>query len=72
METVSDNESKLGSYLKPKINYATLSFLNWILKDNPSDHNAEDEEAEGIVLQPRYPWEGSDRDYTYEEVCVWF
>lgn len=30
--------------------------------------NAEgDEEGEGIVLQ-RYPWEGSDRDYHYEEV----
>ncbi|RVX22932.1 Eukaryotic translation initiation factor 2 subunit beta [Vitis vinifera] len=32
------------------------------------DHNGEDEEGEGIVLQPRYPWEGSDRDYKYEEL----
>lgn len=32
------------------------------------DHTGEDEEGEGIMLQPRYPWEGSDRDYEYEEV----
>lgn len=32
------------------------------------DHIGEDEEAEGIVLQPQLPWEGSDRDYEYEEV----
>lgn len=32
------------------------------------DHAGEDEEVEGTVLQPRYPWEGSDRDYEYEEV----
>ncbi|RVW56498.1 Eukaryotic translation initiation factor 2 subunit beta [Vitis vinifera] len=34
------------------------------------DHNGEDEEGEGIVLQPRYPWEGSDRDYKYEEFNI--
>ncbi|XP_058110713.1 eukaryotic translation initiation factor 2 subunit beta-like [Magnolia sinica] len=32
------------------------------------DHIGEEEEAEGIVLQSRYPWEGSDRDYKYEEL----
>lgn len=32
------------------------------------DH-AEDEEEEALALHPRYPWEGSDRDYEYEEVC---
>lgn len=26
------------------------------------------EEGDGLVLQQRYPWEGSDRDYEYEEV----
>lgn len=36
------------------------------------DHNAEDEEGEGIVLQSRNPWEGSDRDYEYEEVYLLF
>lgn len=32
------------------------------------DHIGEDEEGEGIILQPQFPWEGSDRDYEYEEV----
>jgi len=32
------------------------------------DH-AEDNEEEAVALQPCYPWEGSDRDYQYEEVC---
>ncbi|KAK9159326.1 hypothetical protein Scep_005900 [Stephania cephalantha] len=29
---------------------------------------AEGEEGEGIVLQAQYPWEGTDRDYEYEEL----
>ncbi|KAE9447516.1 hypothetical protein C3L33_20574, partial [Rhododendron williamsianum] len=29
---------------------------------------AEDEEGDGIILQQQYPWEGSDRDYDYEEL----
>nr|ABK22171.1 unknown [Picea sitchensis] len=29
---------------------------------------AEDEEGEGIILHARYPWEGTDRDYKYEEL----
>ncbi|KAI7983621.1 Poly(A)-specific ribonuclease PARN-like [Camellia lanceoleosa] len=29
---------------------------------------SEDEESEGIVVQSQYLWEGSDRDYDYEEV----
>ncbi|BBN06044.1 translation initiation factor 2 subunit 2 [Marchantia polymorpha subsp. ruderalis] len=28
----------------------------------------EEEEAEGIVLEARFPWEGTDRDYKYEEL----
>lgn len=28
----------------------------------------EDEEGDGIILQQQYPWEGSDRDYDYEEL----
>ncbi|XP_042475650.1 eukaryotic translation initiation factor 2 subunit beta-like [Macadamia integrifolia] len=32
------------------------------------DHVGEDEEGEGIVLGQKYPWEGSDRDYEYEEL----
>lgn len=34
------------------------------------DAIGDDEEGDGIVLQ-QYPWEGSDRDYEYEEVRVW-
>lgn len=33
------------------------------------EHPAEDEEGEGIILGASNPWEGSDRDYEYEEVC---
>ncbi|KAF5470318.1 hypothetical protein F2P56_010838 [Juglans regia] len=36
--------------------------------EDVDDHAGEDEEGEGTVLQPRYPWEGSDRDYEYEEL----
>jgi len=32
------------------------------------DDNAEDDEGEAAALQVRYPWEGSDRDYKYEEL----
>ena len=46
----------------------------------PDDQAGEDEEGEGIVLggaaATRYPWEGTDRDYKYEEVfntpCIKF
>ena len=32
----------------------------------------DEEDAEGIDLQQqqRYPWEGSDRDYIYDEVSI--
>ncbi|XP_021766887.1 eukaryotic translation initiation factor 2 subunit beta-like [Chenopodium quinoa] len=39
--------------------------------EEKDDNIEEDEEGEGIVLQGErtlYPWEGSDRDYTYEEL----
>lgn len=28
----------------------------------------DEEEAVGIVLEAAFPWEGTDRDYKYEEV----
>lgn len=37
-----------------------------------SDDFGEDEEGEGIVLQQQLPWEGTDRDYEYEEVSLYF
>ncbi|KAK3151535.1 hypothetical protein QOZ80_3AG0247140 [Eleusine coracana subsp. coracana] len=38
--------------------------------DTAGEQVGEDEEAEGIVLgsAPKYPWEGTDRDYKYEEL----
>jgi len=41
--------------------YAFLGFL---------DHAGEDEKGEGADLQQqqRNPWDGTDRDYEYEEV----
>ncbi|PSR95011.1 Eukaryotic translation initiation factor 2 subunit beta like [Actinidia chinensis var. chinensis] len=36
--------------------------------DDFDDPIGEEEEGEGIILQPQFPWEGSDRDYEYEEV----
>ena len=32
-------------------------------------HGGEDE-ADANHSEPKYPWEGTDRDYLYEEVCV--
>ncbi|KAG6583311.1 hypothetical protein SDJN03_19243, partial [Cucurbita argyrosperma subsp. sororia] len=32
------------------------------------DQAGENEDQDGITLQYRYPWEGSDRDYEYEEL----
>lgn len=37
-------------------------------EDDIDDHIGEDEEGEGIELRPRYSWEGTDRDYEYEEL----
>ncbi|GMH19345.1 hypothetical protein Nepgr_021186 [Nepenthes gracilis] len=39
--------------------------------EDGDDPIGDEEEGEGIVLQlqlPRYPWEGTDRDYVYEEL----
>ncbi|KAF3503415.1 hypothetical protein F2Q69_00044397 [Brassica cretica] len=49
------------------------SSLNEESLDDPEDldeHANDEEDAEGIDLQQqqRYPWEGSDRDYIYDEL----
>ncbi|GFY83870.1 eukaryotic translation initiation factor 2 beta subunit [Actinidia rufa] len=36
--------------------------------DKEEDLDGEDEEGEEIALQQQYPWEGSNRDYDYEEL----
>ncbi|KAI4326028.1 hypothetical protein MLD38_031384 [Melastoma candidum] len=38
------------------------------VKEDMDDLGGDDEEGEGIVLQQRYPWDGTDRDYLYEEL----
>ncbi|KAL0688315.1 hypothetical protein Bca4012_087992 [Brassica carinata] len=36
-----------------------------------AEHPNDEEEVEGIDLhQQRYPWEGSDMDYLYDEVSI--
>ncbi|XP_031377875.1 eukaryotic translation initiation factor 2 subunit beta-like isoform X3 [Punica granatum] len=37
-------------------------------RDDLDDHAGEDEDTDGAVPQQIYPWEGSDRDYQYEEL----
>ncbi|KAL5974824.1 hypothetical protein ACLOJK_031496, partial [Asimina triloba] len=57
---------------KKKKKPVETDFLNEENKDPgddlDDDHIGEDEEGEGIVLLSRYPWEGTDRDYKYEEL----
>ncbi|XP_028082740.1 uncharacterized protein LOC114284063 [Camellia sinensis] len=55
--------------------YSILFYFNCVrhcsrnnLIFHPLNCVGEDEKGEGIVLQSRYPWEGSDRDYDYEEL----
>ncbi|KAK3015793.1 hypothetical protein RJ639_007218 [Escallonia herrerae] len=36
--------------------------------DEDIDGRISEDEGEGHVLQPQYPWEGSNRDYVYEEM----
>ncbi|KAK1353127.1 Eukaryotic translation initiation factor 2 subunit beta [Heracleum sosnowskyi] len=36
--------------------------------DDLEDNIGEDEEGEGIILQQQLPWEGTERDYEYEEL----
>lgn len=47
----------------------TLAFLFSL---SLSDNFGEDEEGEGIILQQQLPWEGTERDYEYEEVSLVF
>ncbi|KAF5954555.1 hypothetical protein HYC85_007411 [Camellia sinensis] len=69
---VSDGLENTFSGLKKKkkkpVQTDVLSDEKENLGDDFDDHIGEDEEGEGIILQPQFPWEGSDRDYEYEEV----
>lgn len=47
----------------------TVWVLWWWVQGEELPEEDDDEEAEGIVLEEvRFPWEGSDRDYKYDEV----
>ncbi|GAU42313.1 hypothetical protein TSUD_140500 [Trifolium subterraneum] len=39
-----------------------------LLIDNLVKGTSDDDEEESVALHPCYPWEGSDRDYEYEEL----
>ncbi|CAK9167968.1 unnamed protein product, partial [Ilex paraguariensis] len=69
--SVSDGlETSFSGLKKKKKKPAHTDLLN-DEKENEGndfdDHIGEDEEGDGIVLQQQFPWEGSDRDYKYEE-----
>ncbi|WRX25147.1 Translation initiation factor IF2/IF5 domain - like 2 [Theobroma cacao] len=53
---------------KKQVEASTLNEESGDAGDDFDDHIDGDEEGDGIVLQQRYPWEGSDRDYEYEEL----
>ncbi|XP_042506972.1 eukaryotic translation initiation factor 2 subunit beta-like [Macadamia integrifolia] len=70
--SVSDGVENTFAGMKKKKKKAvetdTLNDENGDAGEDLNDHVGEDEEGEGIVLGQRYPWEGSDRDYEYEEL----
>ncbi|KAG5567103.1 hypothetical protein RHGRI_002613 [Rhododendron griersonianum] len=67
-DSVENTFSGLKKKKKKPVQTEVLSDENENVGDDLDDHIGEDEEGEGIVLQPQLPWEGSDRDYEYEEL----
>ncbi|XP_072961064.1 eukaryotic translation initiation factor 2 subunit beta-like [Typha angustifolia] len=71
--TVAESEPSFVGLKKKKKKPVETDFLNDENGDAGEDVNdeqiREDEEGEGIVLGgAQYPWEGTDRDYKYEEL----
>ncbi|CAL5424736.1 unnamed protein product [Camellia sinensis] len=70
--SVSDGLESTFSGLKKKkkksVHTDLLSDEKESVVDDLDDHIGDDEEGEGIILRPQFPWEGSDRDYKYEEL----
>ncbi|KAF5742754.1 hypothetical protein HS088_TW09G00814 [Tripterygium wilfordii] len=70
--SVSDGvENTFANMKKKKKKPVETNILNEESGDALEDldeHADQDEEVEAIDLQPRCPWEGSDRDYEYEEL----
>ncbi|XP_043718254.1 eukaryotic translation initiation factor 2 subunit beta-like [Telopea speciosissima] len=67
-EGVENTFAGMKKKKKKPVETDTLSDENGDAGEDLDDHVGEDDEGEGIVLGQRYPWEGSDRDYTYEEL----
>ncbi|KAF5728785.1 eukaryotic translation initiation factor 2 subunit beta [Tripterygium wilfordii] len=69
--SVSDGVENTFAGMKKKKKPVQTNILHEEIGDAVEDldeHAGQDEEAEAIDLRPRYPWEGSDRDYEYEEL----
>jgi hypothetical protein len=49
------------------VTVVTVKFFSMIVLTSGLEP-VDDEEGEGIVLRSAYPWEGTTRDYYYEEV----
>ncbi|CAH2054564.1 unnamed protein product [Thlaspi arvense] len=58
-----------GMEVKKKPVSVESSSLNDESVEALDEHGNDEEERDGVILQQkRYPWEGSDRDYQYEEI----
>ncbi|KAB2620954.1 eukaryotic translation initiation factor 2 subunit beta-like [Pyrus ussuriensis x Pyrus communis] len=67
--TVSEGQRESFTGLKRRRRSHILNEESGDPVEDLNERTGEDEEGEGIVLEtPSYPWEGSDRDYTYEEL----
>ncbi|KAF8402464.1 hypothetical protein HHK36_010548 [Tetracentron sinense] len=53
---------------KKPVETDNLSDENGDAGEHLDNHLGDDEKAEGIVQQSRYPWDGSEREYDYEEL----
>lgn len=65
-------ESTFTGLKKKKKKQVDSSILNDEAAAEPAEESedrvGEDEEVEATIPQTRYPWEGTDRDYEYEEL----
>ncbi|KAK4788228.1 hypothetical protein SAY86_019547 [Trapa natans] len=69
--SVTDGIDSTFSGLKKKKKKPVEAILideNEDLREDLDDHAGDDEVGDGSVTQQIYPWEGSERDYQYEEL----
>ncbi|KAL6204263.1 hypothetical protein ACLB2K_021531 [Fragaria x ananassa] len=68
---ISDEESTFSGLKKKKKKAVESSVLNeegGDTREDLDDHTGDEEEGEGSALGDSHPWQGSDRDYHYEEL----